>query len=45
MTFGRGPLRPRSAAEIVIRLTISADDLKQVIFAYPTNGSDIRFML
>jgi glutathione reductase (NADPH) len=30
---------------IAIRLGISADDLKQVIFAYPTNGSDIRFML
>lgn len=30
---------------IAIRLRISADDLKQVIFAYPTSGSDIRFML
>jgi len=30
---------------IAIRLGISADDLKQVLFAYPTNGSDIRFML
>jgi glutathione reductase (NADPH) len=30
---------------LAIRLGISADDLKQVIFAYPTNGSDIRFML
>jgi glutathione reductase (NADPH) len=30
---------------IAIRLRIAADDLKQVIFAYPTTGSDIRFML
>ena len=30
---------------VAIRLRIPADDLKQVIFAYPTNGSDIRFML
>ena len=30
---------------IAIRLRISADDLKQVIYAYPTSGSDIRFML
>jgi len=30
---------------IAIRLRIPADDLKQVIFAYPTYGSDIRFML
>jgi glutathione reductase (NADPH) len=30
---------------IAIRLRISADDLKQVLFAYPTYGSDIRFML
>ncbi len=30
---------------IAIRLRIPADDLRQVIFAYPTNGSDIRFML
>ena len=30
---------------IAIRLRIRADDLKQVIYAYPTNGSDIRFML
>ena len=28
-----------------IRLRIPADELKQVIFAYPTSGSDIRFML
>jgi glutathione reductase (NADPH) len=40
-----------SAAEVInlfataIRLKIPADDLKQVIFAYPTYGSDIRFML
>jgi glutathione reductase (NADPH) len=39
------------AAEVInlfataIRLRIPADDLKQVIFAYPTYGSDIRFML
>jgi len=39
------------AAEVInlfalaIRLRIPADDLQQVIFAYPTNGSDIRFML
>jgi glutathione reductase (NADPH) len=30
---------------VAIRLRISADDLKQVLFAYPTYGSDIRFML
>ena len=30
---------------VAIRLRIPADDLRQVIFAYPTNGSDIRFML
>jgi glutathione reductase (NADPH) len=30
---------------IAIRLRISADDLKQALFAYPTYGSDIRFML
>jgi glutathione reductase (NADPH) len=30
---------------IAIRLRIPADDLKQVIFSYPTYGSDIRFML
>lgn len=39
-----------NAAEVInlfavaIRLRIPADDLKQVIFAYPTSGSDIRFM-
>jgi glutathione reductase (NADPH) len=30
---------------IAIRLKISATDLKQVPFAYPTYGSDIRFMV
>ena len=30
---------------VAFRLRIPADDLQQVIFAYPTNGSDIRFML
>jgi glutathione reductase (NADPH) len=30
---------------LAIRLRIPADDLQQVSFAYPTNGSDIRFML
>jgi glutathione reductase (NADPH) len=40
-----------NAAEIInlfaiaIRLRISAVDLKQVPFAYPTYGSDIRFMI
>jgi glutathione reductase (NADPH) len=40
-----------SAAEVInlfavaIRLRIPADDLKQVIFAFPTYGSDIRFMM
>jgi glutathione reductase (NADPH) len=28
-----------------IRLRIPADELRQVIFAYPTHGSDVRFML
>ncbi|HEV8440537.1 MAG TPA: NAD(P)/FAD-dependent oxidoreductase [Methylomirabilota bacterium] len=30
---------------VAIRLRIPAGDLKQVIFAYPTSGSDIRAML
>jgi glutathione reductase (NADPH) len=30
---------------VAIRLKIAAADLKQVPFAYPTYGSDIRFML
>lgn len=30
---------------VAIRRRIPADELKQVIFAYPTSGSDIRFML
>jgi glutathione reductase (NADPH) len=30
---------------VAIRLGIRADDLKEVIFAYPTGGSDVRFML
>ena len=30
---------------MAIRLRIPAHDLKQVIFAYPTSGSDVRFML
>jgi len=40
-----------NAAEVInlfaaaIRLRIPAEDLGQVIFAYPTSGSDIRFML
>jgi len=40
-----------NAAEVInlfavaIRLRIPADDLKQTIFAYPTYGSDIRFMM
>jgi glutathione reductase (NADPH) len=40
-----------NAAEVInlfavaIRLRIPADELKQVIFAYPTYGSDIRFMM
>ena len=29
---------------VAIRLRIPADDLKQVLFAYPTSGSDVRFM-
>ena len=28
-----------------IRFHVPADELKQVIFAYPTSGSDTRFML
>jgi glutathione reductase (NADPH) len=40
-----------NAAEVInlfavaIRARIPADDLKDVIFAYPTSGSDIRFMM
>ena len=30
---------------VAIRLGIPANDLRQVLFAYPTRGSDIRFML
>lgn len=30
---------------VAIRLGIRARDLKQTLFAYPTHGSDIRFML
>ena len=30
---------------VAIRLGIRADDLKDVIFAYPTSGHDVRFML
>ena len=30
---------------IAIRLRVPAADLKQVMYAYPTSGSDIRFML
>jgi glutathione reductase (NADPH) len=30
---------------VAIRLRIPAEELKQVIYAYPTSGSDIRFML
>jgi glutathione reductase (NADPH) len=30
---------------VAIRLRIPAPELQQVIFAYPTNGSDVRFML
>jgi glutathione reductase (NADPH) len=30
---------------VAIRLGIRASDLRQVLFAYPTRGSDIRFML
>jgi glutathione reductase (NADPH) len=30
---------------VAVRLGIRANDLKDVIFAYPTNGSDIRYML
>jgi glutathione reductase (NADPH) len=29
---------------LAIRLRIPATELKQVLFAYPTTGSDIRFM-
>ena len=40
-----------NAAEVInlfavaIRHRIPADELKQVLFAYPTDGSDVRFML
>ena len=36
-------LRPRLA--VAIHLRIPARDLKEVLFAYPTSGSDVRFML
>jgi glutathione reductase (NADPH) len=40
-----------NAAEVInlfataVRLRIPARDLKEVLFAYPTSGSDVRFML
>ena len=30
---------------LAIRFRIPARDLKEVLFAYPTSGSDVRFML
>jgi glutathione reductase (NADPH) len=30
---------------VAIRFRIPARDLKEVLFAYPTSGSDVRFML
>jgi glutathione reductase (NADPH) len=30
---------------VAIRLRLRADDLKETLYAYPTHGSDIRFML
>lgn len=30
---------------MAIRLRIPAGELKQVVYAYPTYGSDIRFMV
>ena len=42
--FG-GTCALRGCVPVAIRLQIAADDLKRVIFAYPTSGSDIRFML
>jgi glutathione reductase (NADPH) len=30
---------------VAIRLRIPAPELQQVLFAYPTSGSDVRFML
>jgi pyruvate/2-oxoglutarate dehydrogenase complex dihydrolipoamide dehydrogenase (E3) component len=30
---------------VAIRLRIPASELKQVLFTYPTYGSDIRFMV
>jgi len=30
---------------LAIRLRVPAAELRQAIFAYPTNGSDVRFML
>jgi glutathione reductase (NADPH) len=30
---------------VAIRTRTTADDLKQVLFAYPTYGYDIRYML
>jgi glutathione reductase (NADPH) len=30
---------------VAIRLGLRADDLKETLYAYPTSGSDIRFML
>jgi glutathione reductase (NADPH) len=30
---------------LAVRLRIPAEDLKQALYAYPTYGSDIRFMV
>jgi len=30
---------------VAIRLGLRADDLRETLYAYPTYGSDIRFML
>jgi glutathione reductase (NADPH) len=43
--LGPGAAEVINLFAIAIRLRIPADDLKQVLFAYPTYGSDIRFML
>jgi hypothetical protein len=37
--------RSRNLFAVAVRLRIPARELGQVLFAYPTSGSDVRFML
>jgi hypothetical protein len=41
----RGGDRSHLGGGLAIRQRIPATDVKEVLFAYPTDGSDVRFML